>query len=314
MFRSISIVLFIIMLSGIHVHNTTAQVNVQDDYSRFVVKTTNAAPPPYINLSMPLNVLATYIVADTLCKSFDFSVIDSIADALSADSIDIAYRAIIAAQDYNPLLFKHALFKTTMIGEDNYSSNYGALFKGIERNYFSRVRPAARYDSIRFKASGGIYHVKVRNQESVRDSTNPSPSFYAYQDNFHAELQVLAPIIGINTNFNCIDDASGATYPCLYTSWVRYPIEHEPKIFSEMDYEKIGPGLLIPGREYIVLLTAWARNLTSDGGIEFQVYPNIVLSVSDGIVLDPDNFFGLGTEFILRQFIDTVRSRILLQN
>lgn len=302
------------MLSCFPVRNTTAQVIVHDDYSRFVIKTTNAAPPPFINLSMPLNVMATYIVADTLCKSFDYGVIDSIADALTADSIDIAFRAIIATQDYNPLLFKHALFKTTMIGEDNYSSNYKALFDGIERNYFSRVRPAARYDSIRFMASGGIYHVKVRNQDSVRDSVNPSPSYYAYQDNFHAELEVLAPLFGINTNFICIDDVSGAIYPCLYTSWLRYPIEHEPKIFTETDYEKIGPSLLIPGGEYIVLLTAWARNLTTDGGIDFQVRPKIVLSVSDGYVLDTDNFFGLGNEIGIQQFIDAVRSQILLQD
>jgi len=91
-------------------------------------------------------------------------------------------------------------------------------------------------------------------------------------------------------------------------------MEHEPKVFTQTGYEMIGPGRLIPETEYIVLLTAWARNLTTDGGIEFQVHPKIVLPVTDGYVLDSENFFGLGTEVALQQFTVAVRSNILLLN
>jgi len=291
---------------------SVAQVNIQFDDTSWVLLTSSTTPPPYINLSMPLEVMATYIVADTLCKTFDVFQIDSIANRLSADSIAIAFKAMVRTQDYHPLLFKHALFHSSFIGSPGYHSTYKALMDGIERNYFQRVRSRTRYDSIRYFASAGIYHVRVLNQEHRVDSVAFGHwSSVPYVDKYSADLMLLRSIFGSTTPFTCYEVGSEYAIPCLKTGWNRYPREREGNVHDDSSYYRIGPGYLVPGAEYIVFLRAYSTRTRTGGKIEYGLSPHWVLPVANGLVYDLNNICGFGTEMDLQQFISALRVKIL---
>jgi hypothetical protein len=294
------------------VFKASAQISIRYDSENQIFAISNTSLPPFLNSSMPPHVMATYIAADTLCKTFEAQQIDSIADGLADDDIATAFNAIIAAQHYNPLLFQCALFKTTFTRINGYVSSYRSLHKAIEHNYNERIRPRNTYDSIRAESTGGIYLVKVRYQDHRVDSTDLQPSFLPYIDRYYAELELLTPIFGASSMFTCTGgDETGSSYPCLKTAWTRYPREYEPRVVSESDYFDVGPGLLIPESEYIVFLRTWATQISEVGSINFEIFPKKALTVSGGVVYDPENYCGLGTEVAVEHFINSLHAKIL---
>jgi hypothetical protein len=58
---------------------------------------------------MPLDVVATYIVAHTLCKLYSPEELYSFANSLSEDSIALGMRALLRALDYDYLRFRHTV-------------------------------------------------------------------------------------------------------------------------------------------------------------------------------------------------------------
>ncbi len=294
---------------------TSAQISIQYDSENQIFTISSTSPPPFLNISMPQLVRATYIAADTLCKTFEAQQVDSIADGLADDSIETAFKAIIAAQHYNPLLFQYALFTTTFTRVNGYVSSYRSLHKAIEHNYYERIHPRNTYDSIRAESTGGIYFVKVRYQDHWVDSTDLQPSFLPYIDRYYAELELLTPIFGASSMFTCTGgDETGSSYPCLKTAWTRYPREYEPRVVSESDYFDVGPGLLIPESEYIVFMRTWATQINDVGSITFEIYPKKVLTVLGNVVYDPENYCGLGTEVEVEHFINSLRAKILCED
>ncbi len=297
------------------VFKSSAQISIQYDSENQFFTISSNSTPPFLNISMPPHVRATYIAADTLCKTFEAQQIDSVADGLADDDIETAFNAIIAAQHYNPLLFQYALLKTTFIRVNGYLASYRSLHKAIEHNYYERVRPRNKYDSIRAESTGGIYFVGVRYQDHRVDSTDLQPSFLSYIDRYYAELELLTPIFGASSLFACTDeDEAGSTYPCLKTAWTRFPREYEPRVISENDYLDVGPGVLIPESEYIVFLRTWATQIREVGSINFEIYPIKVLTVLGNIVYDPGNYCGLGSEVDLEHFINALRAKILFED
>lgn len=294
--------------------NASAQISIQYDSENQFFTISSNSPSPFLNISMPPHVRANYIAADTLCKSFDAVQIDSIADDLADDSIETAFKAIIAAQHYNPLLFQYALFKNTFTRVNGYVSSYRSLHKAIEHNYYERIHPRNTYDSIRAESTGGIYFVKVRYQDHRVDSTDLQPSFLPYIDRYYAELELLTPIFGASSLFTCTaGDEAGSSYPCLKTAWTRFPKDYEPGVISESDYFDVGPGLLIPESEYIVFLRTWATQISEVGSINFEIFPKKALTVSGGVVYDPENYCGLGTEVAVEHFINSLHAKILCE-
>lgn len=302
----------VLSLLPLIVSKSVAQINIEFDDTKWLLRTSSTTPPPYLNVSMPPEVMEAYIVADTLRKSFGLHQIDSIANRLSADSIAIAFRSMLAAQDYNPILFQHAIFHPGTIGSPRYITSFISVVKAIERKYFQRVLPANRYDSIRGTSSGGIYHVRVRHQEHRVDSVAEyHPSIIPYVDAYYAELEVLSPIFGTTIPFTCIDPVTELQYPCMKTAWIRYPLDWEPRVNSDSAYQQVGPGLLIPGNEYIVFIETWAMHFASGGWLLYELPPVKALTVENGTVFDPENYCGLGVAVELQHFIDTLRAHIL---
>ncbi|HOJ03849.1 MAG TPA: hypothetical protein PK916_07585 [Bacteroidota bacterium] len=302
----------VLSLLPLIVSKSVAQINIEFDDTKWLLRTSSTTPPPYLNVSMPPEVMDAYIVADTLRKSFGLHQIDSIANRLSADSIAIAFRSMLAAQDYNPILFQHAIGHSRIIGSPGYLTPLISIVKAIERNYFQRVLQANRYDSIRNTSSGGIYHVRVRHQEHRVDSVAElHPSFIPYVDAYYAELEVLTPIFGTTIPFTCIDPVTELRYACMKTSWHRYPRMWEPRVNSDSAYQQVGPGRLIPDNEYIVFIETWALYVAPGGWIVYELPPEKALTVENGTVLDPENYCGLGVAVELQHFIDTLRAHIL---
>jgi hypothetical protein len=210
--QSITILAIVTLITS---YQLSAQIACWYDYDKYAYLVSNEVVLPAINSNMPLEVMATYIVADTLCKTVEWHALDSAANALSADSIAIAFQSRVHAQDYDPMLHNQMLNYTSLADSLNYNESYRSLCELIDQEYYENVRPKNYYDSLRDSYSGGIYYVKVKFLEERIDSTDVWPMDVGYEDEYMAELGVVGKIFGIRSPEMCFDDILEKSDECI---------------------------------------------------------------------------------------------------
>jgi hypothetical protein len=265
---------------------------------------------PQIELDMPLKVMASYIVADTLCRTFTENELTEIVHSLSDDSVAIGLKSLIAVQDYDYLRYIHLQDFSWQVKPEFYKTDYMAIERVLTREYFTRVAPADGFDSIRMYNRGPIVLAKVLNVGMHLDSSLIRMSHPGVSEVYCADIQLLSSIFGATNPSFCYPDTEESGICVFGISWSSPPADKFSRYIRDYTYQEYGPGRLQTGNTYIIWTDMWIMK-TEGNILTYSVFPKVALPVEDNIVHDKYNWTGLGEYVPLDTYVSTLRNGIL---
>jgi len=268
---------------------------------------------PYFSAYLPREVMATYIVADTLCRLYTEEELAAKAAVLSYDSLVMGLNALIKAQDYNYFLFRHIQALTWKLKPEPYKTDYMALQRVLENEYFSHIEDPTIFDTIRRHNLGGIIHARVLNTEMHLDSSIARFGSSRVNEVYCADVKIIASVFGASTVSLCEGQEDGEDAACVHLIW-SCPTENEfGKYYPQYSYDDYGPDRLRTNNEYIIFTDMWIHSVQTNF-IKYYIQPKSVLPVIDDTVLDQFNSLGLGERVSIDTFVQTLRNGILKNN
>jgi hypothetical protein len=257
---------------------------------------------------MPLNVVYGYIVLDSICKAGSQSAIDSALHAISLDSLSMAMKIYYDIIEYDPILFmEYARASRNHAGYQVDIGTIGRTFLEVyrDRHPLSQLGEALLYTNY-------IYRVQIVSQSSIIDTTAKLLVRY-----YCAKARVLDKIKG-----GVLPDPSREIYSGgeegngFINIWWGHVEGNQTgvTIVDSAEYIAVREGYLEPGSEYIVLIDAFPIYVNdTDRGYRLSYsnylgeYDNFVFPVRSGNVIDVDQYFEIGENIPLQEFIELVR-------
>lgn len=310
MFR-LTLMVTILLITGASIQ--AQSIFKQDSASCEYVYGENLGTWPYFSASLPWEVMATYVVADTLCRLYTEEELTAIAAGLSNDSLIIGFKALIKAQDYNYFLFRHIQSLSWKIKPVSYKIDYGVLQNVLEKEYFLRIENPTVFDTIRQSNIGAIIFARVLNTEMHLDSTVARFGSSKVNEVYCADVEIIYSIFGASNVSICEGQGDGEVLACLHLTW-SCPKESEfSRYYPEYSYYEYGPGRLVTNKEYIIFTDMWMHTIAPNS-IKYYILPVTALPVTDNTVHDIYNILGLGENISLSTFIQTLRNGIIRSN
>lgn len=302
--------LLLIILAFIIPISAQGQFFLRDSTNCELIKGNTLSTWPVIELDMPLQSMAAYVVADTLCRLFTEDELVNIAHSLSDDSIALGLKALIAAQDYDYLRYNHIQNFTWKVRPANYKSDYMALERVLEREYFSRVAPENGFDSIRAFSRGPIVlahveYVSMHLDSSLRRMDRPKVS-----EVYCADVTIDSSIFGATNPSACYPQIEGTDACIIGLTWSSPNAEEFSKYIDNFTYEEYGPDRLKIGYTYIIFIDMWLMRVEG-AELTYSLFPKAAFPVEDGLVHDKYNLTGLGEYIPVSTYIKAMRNGIL---
>jgi hypothetical protein len=225
------------------------------------VWTTYAGRYPPLTPGMPWYVANAYIVTDSVSRSATLETIRDSLGRVSDDSLWLAYRALVLAHDYNPMLLHHYWSDATYARGSEYITSPRHTLAALEEEYYRRFGEPDSNESKIFDADGGIYRIQVYNVEMRSDSGyNGYLPYGGYTGHWCARGLVVDCLLGEETNFGRIE-LDGAQYPVAYVYWgaASFTPEHADPDFEL--FNSIRHNFLVEGKEYLVFLDGFKMTL-----------------------------------------------------
>jgi hypothetical protein len=305
-------VLLVLLAAGISQASHSQPLFMKSDSTCEILNAAVITNWPSYSIQMPLDIVATYIVADTLCKLYSPEELYSFANSLSEDSIALGMRALLRALDYDYLRFRHTENESNWRQPAAYKSTYMDLGGSLQNAFYDRVSPRNLYDTLRDFNIGGVYLVNVESRSVHIDSTTRYFGSPHLNEIYCADISIITSIFGglQNSDFcgNPIGEGSGN---CIPVSWVCPPDSifryYAPKGFT---YYESGPGKMEVGKQYIVFLDLFVVNTQADY-TSYYLRVRGALPVLGNVVFDNDFLLRKGAQIDLEDCISTLRNGML---
>lgn len=268
---------------------------------------------PYYSAYLPREVMEIYVVADTLCRLYTEEELAAKAAVLSKDSLVMGLNALIKAQDHNYLLFRHIQALTWKLKPEAYKTDYMALQRVLENEYFSRIEDPTIFDTIRQHSLGGVIHARVLNTEVHLDSSIARFGSSRVNEVYCADVKIISSVFGATSVSICEGQEDGEDAACVHLTW-SCPTENEfDKYYPQYSYDDYGPDRLRTNIEYIIFTDMWIHSVQTNS-IKYYIQPKSVLPVIDVTVHDKFNSLGLGERVDIDTFVQTLRNGIMKIN
>ncbi len=273
-----------------------------------VVEYADVLIKPPLSTFMPLNVMYSYIVLDSICKVGTLQEVQSRLNLMSNDSIRLAMRYYYDVLDYDPILFHKYAMAT--IGDPNYPCSVPSFISTLF-DLYQESADAGPKDNLLIWTSY-IYHIRVRSQVA-RDDSNK----HTKMRKFCARADVLNKLKGTVLPDPSRMEDGGTEQITLWWGTEVPSWNNGIYIVDSTAAFNVAEGFLIPEHEYIVFVLAEPTHLNgsenSQGYLLSGTYDSNelgtwVLPVINGMVIDDDGYFGIGTEIEVQTFKEFVRS------
>ena len=276
---------------------------------------------PPLNSGMPYDVMIGYIDMDSVCRTATANQIDSVYSvATYSDTSRYALKYLYEVDDYNPLLYYS--WKYTYAGKNHYNNDAPNYLNDVFLSYVSHSFPDSGRAST-LATADMILHILVIDTES------------------HTDTNSLLARQSIRVDYVVLDTIKGQVLPLHH--WNGFQNIKQKHV---TDYENAGsfeyspqwgrlPGLgddIIGGRgnlvwfdgtpwikaggEYIVFLRI-QQIWDGDSDSYYTVWPfagcskmGSMYPITNGIVDDRYNDWGLGPTPTVQNFMDGLRARI----
>lgn len=335
------IIIYAIVLLGFMSLNVFAQRTVPDTSLRWnpcnvsFTRSPIQSAPPY-SLGMPPDVIYTYMAIDSLSKlaiSFN-GISDIVKTTLSFDTLEVLLRCLNSTINYDPLLFRDYLTLGYFLNED-YDVKPGALYSIFENAIYEKYGWNAELPYVTF--ADLIYEIEVVDVYEDIGGRTDSLLDSVLEDHICIQAKVLAAIKGGSAVSICNED--NIVGNCIQFTYKKgWWTSSDPNSDVEtllVDLDSIGvdeDGKIIysetlsesnqvfasvhdvnPGDKYIIFCKIYKEYSVHNGAAEFICYPYLhhqkdggMFKVIDDNVIDRDNFFGLGQEVPVSQFVNFV--------
>jgi len=274
---------------------------------------------PPINTGMPYNVMLGYIYYDSLVRYFNVHNnlrTDSLAMTIGPDTIRKALKYAYEMIDYDPIAWLQ--FQELFPRTSQHSSTPPSELFDVLIHRASQVIPDKAV-SAGLTNVDAILQVTVTDTSSVVDTMERDPRMGTCEGVRASIDDVIKGqnLTGCNdTQYRAKQKGVSAlsTPSCIALQYQLYWLSNIQETFGIWNSNR--PPWMTPGNDYIVFLkyialgqdTVSAYASLSPGGIYSTMccmYP-----IRDGIVYDPNNDFGIGTNLSVADFKSRLRAKI----
>ena len=146
--------------------------HVEDQCGKIYADSVSTFPP--LSTTMPINVVYGYILMDSLCRVGTESIIDSLLNTISSDTLSMIMKYYYDIIDYDPILLMEYARTSTVCDE------YSIGIPEIMRKVLDKYHQYHEYDGHEelFTWAHFIYKIRVISQSSTVDSSNSVPIRY----------------------------------------------------------------------------------------------------------------------------------------
>ncbi|TAL68680.1 MAG: hypothetical protein EPN82_10405 [Bacteroidetes bacterium] len=311
--KALKILFFFIFLTLLSQVETKAQFSGtgNDQVYQSAIQLEYLTQIPTYHSDMPLDCMVGYIVMDSLSRNeYGVPIFDFI-EGTSIDTIKVVARYLYSVCDYNPTLLRSYIntLRDSFPGPTFKSSPSNTYYK-TQQEISKRINEFGK-DFAFLIVSHYILRIRVDSVVVGVDTT-----FNETMNWVNVASTVLEKIKGIYLPENChydnnkINNAILDSYQCLLFG---YPFEAKTGPRDEV-YE-YPPGIIrtvVKGEEYFVFL----EHISMQKGTDY-IHPVYKFEQSGGLfkienenVLDPSNFWGLGTQPSIEDFRNNLNDKI----
>ncbi len=281
--------------------------HVEDQCGKIYADPVSTYPP--LSATMPANVAYGYTLMDSLCRIGTESMIDSLLNVISSDTLSLLMKSYYDIIDYDPILFME--YARTSSDYEEYSIGIGKILNKVLDAYH-QVHEYKGHEKL-FTWAEYIYRVRVISQSSTLDSSMRLHIRY-----YCASVEVLDKIKGA-----VLPDPSREIYSG------RKSVEGFMKIWwgqveggqvgamiwDSVRYVAVREGYLVPGNEYVVFIDATPQFI-SDTDIGYLLKFSDALTkvnsfaypVEHGNVIDAEGYFGTDEKIPYNDFVEWIKS------
>jgi hypothetical protein len=316
----------------------------EDEYQCNEIPLPELTQVPPLTTTMPLEVLYTYIVVDSLSRTrWNLNTASEFAKVnLGADQIKELNRYIFSATNYDPILFLNVLYRGKTINND-YVKDCMALL-GIYEEAAIAVNGGRGVNNY-LALSSGIFEIEVMKIEESYKPPILNPTWGQMNSEVCMHAKVTEIIKGGSLVNSCVD-ANGSPYMCINVTYRNYwptivrGLNNNSNRVTMLDADSIGVDStgntvweksLSPenewygfahapqqGDRYFIVVAA---DISGDGEVDyanhFQLnpfrgysYDGGLFKINDNIIHDRGNFFGQGEYIIKNDFYNWLQSYI----
>lgn len=265
--------------------------------------------PHYLDVSMPTDILHTYISLDSACRSTQaLRLRDNLSATTSADSLKLFLKDISRLIHYNGLLFEYVAGEQMRpeIHQQYKTSPSLLITRSYERYFELRGDSSTVYDYV---SDGvvGIYEVVVGNvTENYWDVDHDMPFANQFDTvaTVCAQCEVSRIFFGQSVPKNCYGYPYRENSDCVSMNWKRSTISPgmERRYFADSFHMETG------GR-YISFVFYWTSKNHETGKLRYSLAPYskngsmYTFRVMNGTVNNPDHLLGLGSTVRYEEFV-----------
>jgi len=205
---------------------------------------------PPISPSMPLDIMFTYVVADSICRFAPQKDVTNLMKSWSSmnDTLRYAAKYLYRMMDYNPIIFRQYQDQVTLLRKSPFKTYFIDVRNGIQRKFAQFVPPQEKNAVNAALGAEYILRVQVVKIDSMPDK------LVAGQIRYRVTAKVLDTLKGqvyqpapCNSGHAILDN--GSPYPCIYFQYGEHnyfdpsgsiglmagDAEHEPWPFDKQD-------------------------------------------------------------------------------
>lgn len=280
---------------------------------------------PPLQSDMPFDIMVGWLIADSLTKNATYEELYAHAKQMPRDSLILALRYYYKVRHYDPLLWYTYHIDLDSIPHKSFPA---AIYRAAKTAYEERFGNLNEKD-IDLLETEFILHVKVLHEVS-NTYYRPYSIRDKYFEHFCTDIEVIENVSGQKIYSNCYDPGTPNrqmlnTNKCMRIWRVRTPPEHTITRRDSIWSEYHGHSFFEIGAEYIIFLdysvdyskgkneyAFFLHNRIFENPNNNAPFPGLdqVFKIDNNMVLDPENYWGLGTMVDVTSFKQNIISRI----
>lgn len=272
--------------------------------SRLIVYPLSSLPP--LSSDMPLDVLISWIVVDSICRTVSPEEVENYVKSTSDDTLRLAMKYLYSLHDYSALL----LDKYNATLDTTYESWPRYIRHIVTEEYRKRFGLSRIADDILVHSR--ILLVTVDQKWEYPDSLDESPV-----QGFCAAVSIDSAIVGRVHYDECLEGGFG----CELVSWIYSDTTNSVSLYYSRCFP---PNVLENGKRYLLYMldvpneysagidryyTTLSPLVMKENTRNFGLISS-VFEIQNGVIHDGMNYFGLGEYPTIVDVVNTIRGEI----